>query len=223
MPENSFIALFLVGLLGGTHCIGMCGGIVGALSLGSGRRPSLHLAYNAGRIVSYACAGALAGAVGEVGVALSGPLPLRIVLFALANLMLIALGFYLMGATRTLAFTERLGHVLWRRIQPLTRRFLPARTMAQAFPLGLLWGWLPCGLVYSALVTALTSGSVWRGATLMLAFGAGTLPTLLVAGLLATRLNEVLSRPVVRTVAGLVVLSFGLWGCYGVLRTVFPH
>jgi sulfite exporter TauE/SafE len=223
MPENSFIALFLVGLLGGTHCIGMCGGIVGALSLGKGGRPSLHLAYNGGRILSYACAGALAGAVGVVGVALSGPLPLRIVLFALANLMLIALGFYLMGATRTLAFAERFGHVLWRRIQPLTRRFLPARTMAQAFPLGLLWGWLPCGLVYSALVTALTSGSAWRGAVLMLAFGAGTLPTLLLAGLLATRLNEVLSRPVVRTVSGLVVLSFGLWGCYGVMRAVFPH
>lgn len=227
MPENSFIALFLVGLLGGTHCIGMCGGIVGALSLGSGRRPALHLAYNAGRIISYAFAGGIAGAIGEAGVALSGTFPLRIVLFALANLMLIALGFYLMGATRTLAFTERFGQILWRRVQPLTRRFLPARTMFQAFPLGLLWGWLPCGLVYSALVTALTSGSAWRGATLMLAFGAGTLPTLLLAGLLAgllsPGLNEMLSRPVVRTVAGLVVLSFGVWGSYGIVRTISPY
>ncbi len=223
MPENSFIALFLVGLLGGTHCIGMCGGIVGALSLGSGHRPSLHLAYNAGRIISYACAGAFAGAIGEVSIALSGTLPLRIGLFAMANFMLIALGFYLMGVTSTLAFTERLGQVLWRRIQPLAKTFLPARTMAQAFPLGLLWGWLPCGLVYSALVTALTSGSAWRGATLMLAFGAGTLPTLLLAGLLAVRLNELLSRAVIRVVAGLVVLSFGLWGSYGVVRTIFLH
>lgn len=223
MPESSFLALFLVGLLGGTHCAGMCGGIVGALSMGNGRRPTLHLAYNAGRIASYAAAGALAGAVGEAGVALSGTLPVRVVLFAFANLMLVVLGAYLMGATRALAFTERLGQGLWQRIQPLTRRFLPARTVAQAFPLGLLWGWLPCGLVYSALVTALTSGSAWRGAGLMLAFGAGTLPTLLMAGVLAARLNEYLARPVLRTAAGLIVLSFGLWGFYGLLRFTFHH
>ena len=223
MPESTYLSLFLIGLLGGTHCVGMCGGIVGALSMGGGRRGALQWAYNAGRIASYASAGALAGMLGEAGVALSGTLPARLVLFLLANLMLVALGFYLMGATRALGFAERLGQNLWRHIQPLTRRFLPARTAWQAFPLGMLWGWLPCGLVYSALVTALTSGSAWRGATLMLAFGAGTLPTLLLAGLLATRLNEVLSRPVVRTVSGLVVLSFGLWGCYGVLRTAFLH
>ena len=130
----------------------------------------------------------------------------------LANLMLVALGLYLMGATRVLAFTERAGQRLWRKIQPLTRRFLPARTAAQAFPLGLLWGWLPCGLVYSALAVALTSGSALSGAGLMLSFGAGTLPTLLLAGLLAARLNGALSRPVVRIAAGLIILAFGLWG-----------
>ena len=93
MHESSFFALFLVGLLGGTHCVGMCGGIVGALSVGGGNRPSLHLAYNAGRIASYAAAGALAGTVGEAGIALAGTLPVRTVLSVLANLMLIALGF----------------------------------------------------------------------------------------------------------------------------------
>lgn len=223
MPGSSFLALFLVGLLGGTHCAGMCGGIVGALTMGGGRRPALHLAYNAGRIFSYAAAGALAGAVGEAGIALAGTLPLRLILFALANLMLVALGLYLMGTTRALAFTERAGQVLWRRIQPLTRRFLPARTFAQAFPLGLLWGWLPCGLVYSALVTALTSGSAWRGAGLMLAFGAGTLPTLLLAGLLAAQLNDYLARPAVRRTAGLIVLGYGLWGFAGLLRFSLHH
>jgi len=172
MSESSYLALFLVGLLGGTHCIGMCGGIVGALSMGAGSRPSLHLAYNAGRIASYTAAGAVAGALGGASLALSGQLPVRIVLFMLANLMLVALGLYLMGATRALAFTERFGQKLWRHLQPLSKRFLPARTVAQAFPLGLVWGWLPCGLVYSALVTALTSGSALRGAGMMLAFGA---------------------------------------------------
>ena len=138
MPESSYLALFLIGLLGGTHCIGMCGGIVGALSMGSGSRPLLHLAYNFGRIVSYGAAGAIAGAVGGAGLALSGQLPLRIALFVAANLMLVALGLYLMGVTRALAFSERLGQHLWRRLQPLSKRFLPARTVAQAFPLGVL-------------------------------------------------------------------------------------
>ena len=174
MPESSYLALFIVGLLGGTHCIGMCGGIVGALSMNSGSRLSLHLAYNAGRILSYALAGAIAGALGGASLALSDQLPVRIVLYALANLMLVALGLYLMGVTAALAFSERAGQGLWRKVQPLTRRFLPVRTMAQAFPLGLLWGWLPCGLVYSALVTALTSGSALHGATTMLCFGLGT-------------------------------------------------
>ncbi len=218
MPESSYLALFLIGLLGGTHCIGMCGGIVGALSMGAGSRPALHLAYNAGRIVSYTGAGAIAGALGGASLALSGQLPVRIVLFVLANLMLVALGLYLMGATRSLAFTERFGQKLWRHLQPLSRRFLPARTAAQAFPLGLVWGWLPCGLVYSALVTALTSGSALRGAGMMLAFGAGTLPTLLLAGLLAVRLNEYVAKPVVRFSAGLLVLAFGLWGLFAAIR-----
>lgn len=218
MPESSYLALFLIGLLGGTHCIGMCGGIVGALSMGAGPRLSLHLAYNVGRIASYAAAGGIAGALGGASLTLAGQLPLRIVLFVLANLMLVALGLYLMGATRALAFSERFGQRLWRHLQPLSRRFLPARTVTQALPLGVLWGWLPCGLVYSALVTALTSGSAMHGAGLMLAFGAGTLPNLLLAGLLAARLKACVARPFVRITAGLLVLAFGLWGLFGALR-----
>jgi sulfite exporter TauE/SafE len=218
MPESSYLALFLVGLLGGTHCVGMCGGIVSALSLGVGPRPSLHLAYNAGRIFSYALAGLLAGALGSASLILSGQLPVRLVLYVLANLMLVAMGLYLMGVTQALAFSERAGQRLWRRLQPLSRRFLPVRSVAQAFILGLLWGWLPCGLVYSALVTALSSGSALNGAGLMLAFGLGTLPNLLLAGLLAVRLKELTSRALVRFISGLMVLLFGGWGLFSALR-----
>ncbi len=218
MPESGYLALFLVGLLGGTHCVGMCGGIVGALSMGGPPRLSLHLAYNLGRIVSYGLAGALAGTLGALSLTLSGQLPLRLALHVVANLMLIALGLYLFGITRALAFTERLGQNLWKRIQPLSRRFLPAKTVADALPLGLLWGWLPCGLVYSALATALTAGSAGRGALLMLAFGAGTLPNLLLAGLLLARLRGFVQRPLVRSLAGLIVAGFGCWGLYGVWR-----
>ena len=218
MPDSGFIALFLVGLLGGTHCVGMCGGIVGALSMGGPARWSMHFAYNGGRIFSYTLAGALAGALGAATLGLEQQWPIRQVLFLLANLMLIALGLYLLGVTRALAFTERAGQRLWRHLQPMTRRFLPARTVAQAFPLGLLWGWLPCGLVYSALVSALSAGSATRGATLMLAFGLGTLPNLLLAGIVLARLNEFVRRPVVRTFSGLLVLGFGLYGMFGLLR-----
>ena len=221
MPEFSasgYLALFLIGLLGGTHCIGMCGGIVSALSMGGPSRFVLHLAYNSGRITSYAVAGGIAGALGGLSLTLSDQLPVRIALYTLANLMLVALGLYLIGITQTLAFTERFGKRLWVHLQPLSKRYLPARSVAQAFPLGLLWGWLPCGLVYSALATALTSGSALHGAGLMLAFGAGTLPNLLLAGLFAVRLRAYAAIPAVRWAAGLLVLSFGVWGLLGVLR-----
>lgn len=218
MPDSAFLALFLVGLLGGTHCVGMCGGIVGALSMGAPPRLSLHLAYNLGRIFSYAVAGTLVGALGGGVLSMSGQLPLRLALYLLANLMLIALGLYLVGVTRALSFTERIGQHLWRHLQPFSRRFLPARTLAQAFPLGLLWGWLPCGLVYSALATALTAGSAGKGGLLMLAFGLGTLPNLLLAGFLLARLQGFVRQRPVRLIAGLLVAGFGVWGLLGVWR-----
>ncbi|MBF1165182.1 MAG: sulfite exporter TauE/SafE family protein [Dechloromonas agitata] len=218
MPDTGFLALFLVGLLGGTHCVGMCGGIVSAMSMGGQAGWGLHLAYNAGRILSYAVAGAVAGALGAASLGLEGQVPVRMVLYFIANLMLVALGLYLIGLSGALAFTERAGQALWRRVQPLTRRFLPVRGVAQAFPLGVLWGWLPCGLVYSALASALTAGSAGRGAAMMLAFGLGTLPNLLLAGLLLARLNGIVKRPVVRTVSGLLVLGFGIYGFFGLMR-----
>ena len=218
MPDSNYYALFLIGLLGGTHCIGMCGGIVGALSLGGTSRPALHLAYNAGRLASYALAGAIAGALGGASLVLADQLPLRLFLYLAANLMLVALGLYLMGVRRALAFTERLGQRLWRHVQPHTRRFLPVRTVAQALPLGLLWGWLPCGLVYSALVMALTSGSAQRGALLMLAFGAGTLPNLLLAGLMALRLRAYAGNRWLRFAAGVLTIAFGMYGLLGAVR-----
>ena len=226
MPDVGPLALFLVGLFGGVHCIGMCAGIVGALSVGSAPRVTLHLAYNAGRISSYVVAGALAGAFGEAGLALgvsgtSSQFMARLVLFLLANLMLVALGFYLLGATRLLSGLEWIGQRLWVRLQPLGRRFMPATRAGQAFPLGLVWGWLPCGLVYGALFSALSSGSALRGGALMLAFGLGTLPNLLLAGVLAARLRRVAHHPAVRRGAGLLIMAFGLWGVFAALRQLF--
>ena len=218
MPDTGFIAVFLIGLLGGVHCVGMCGGIVGVLSTQTVRMPGaasvfpLHLAYNLGRISSYVIAGALVGVIGSFGLLLNDMLPVQMALYVAANLMMIALGLYLTGLTQSLAFTERIGQLLWRRIQPFTRRFLPARGVVQAYPLGLLWGWLPCGMVYGVLTAALLSGSASRGAATMLAFGLGTLPNLLLAGMLLQRLRSIVQARYVRLGSGLLVIAFGVWG-----------
>jgi len=222
MPDSGLLALFLVGLLGGGHCMAMCGGIVGALTTppkptaavqpSASPRWILHLAYNLGRISSYTLAGALLGAVGSLGLLFERWLPVQLTLYVAANLMLVALGLYLMGMPRLLQPIERLGQRGWRYIQPLTRRFLPARSPAQALPLGMLWGFLPCGMVYSALTTALMSGSALQGASLMLAFGLGTLPNLLLAGLLLQRVRALSQARGLRLASGLLVLGFGVWG-----------
>lgn len=218
MPETGYLAVFLIGLLGGTHCVSMCGGIVGALTVqvhtpgGRNRQWPIHLAYNLGRIATYTGIGAGLGALGSVGMLYDGVLPVQITLYVLANLMLVALGLYLTGFTRLLAPVEKLGHQLWRRIQPLSRRFLPARSVKQALPLGLLWGFLPCGLVYSVLATALVTGSAVRGGGLMLAFGLGTLPNLMLAGMLFKRFRDITRNGTVRFASGLLVLGFGVFG-----------
>jgi sulfite exporter TauE/SafE len=218
LSEVGYAAIFLVGLLGGTHCVGMCGGIVGALSMQApqGRMAwSAQMAYNVGRIASYTVAGMLAGALAQIAGEL---LPLQRALYLVASLMLVAMGIYLLGMTQSLAWLENRGQVVWRRVQPFTARFLPVRGAAQALPLGVLWGWLPCGLVYSALTTALASGSAGKGALLMLAFGLGTLPNLLLAGLLLVRFRRFAQARATRLVSGTLVLGYGLYGLVNLWR-----
>jgi len=213
--EAGLAAVFLIGLLGGVHCIAMCGGIVGALTLQTPRRSrawSMHLAYSAGRIASYAAAGAIMGLIGGAGLMFNHILPVQLLFYVLANLVLIGLGLYLAGLNKWLARLESLGGWLWRRIQPYSVRFLPADTAPKAFALGTLWGWLPCGLVYSVLATALVSGGAARGAGLMLAFGLGTLPNLLLAGMALKRLREFTANRRLRLAAGVLVAAFGVVG-----------
>ncbi len=211
MGSVDLLSAFVVGLLGGVHCAGMCGGIVGALSFGvqDGRNVPILLAYNAGRISSYTLAGALMGALGFY---FSGLLPVQTaqrVLLTFAGLFLILMGLYLAGWWNALSRIERAGGALWRRIEPLGRGLLPVRTVRQGLMLGLLWGWLPCGLVYSALVWTVSSGGAAQGALLMLAFGLGTLPNLLLMGFAATQLNRWVRHPAVRATAGALVIVFG--------------
>lgn len=208
MPESTYIAVFLAGLFGGGHCAAMCGGIIGALSSQARSALPLQLAYNAGRIGSYAAAGAAAGAAG--GVALAREiLPVQIGLYVAANVLLILMGLYLAGWSSFVTRLEAPGRWLWRGISPLTRRFLPADTVPRALAVGLIWGWLPCGLTYSVLAIALLGAQAGSGAGLMLAFGLGTLPNILAAGLMWRRVRPWLQKRGGRWIAGSVVLLFG--------------
>ena len=164
-----------------------------------------RVAFNLGRISTYAAAGAVAGSLGAAAYA-AGALPAQETLHVAANVMLVLVGLYLAGADRLLAPLEALGMPLWRRLQPLAARLLPARTLPQRYAAGLVWGWLPCAMVYAALAAAAFSGGAARGALGMAAFGLGTLPFLLAAGWLAARLRAW------RRAAGAAVLGFGVYG-----------
>ncbi len=215
---GSLVTAFVVGLLGGVHCIGMCGGIVGTLtlSLPAQRRTSLaslfgfQLAYNCGRILGYVVVGALFGALGALllqsGYVGTG----QRVLYAVAALFMILLGLYLGGWWPGFARIERIGMPVWRLIEPIGRRFLPVRRHWQAIAVGFFWAWIPCGLVYSVLVLAVSAGSAWHGALLMLAFGLGTLPNLLGIGVLAGAAARVRDQIWLRRLAGAVVFAFGI-------------
>ncbi len=200
----------------------MCGGIVATLTAGlpASRRARLatqlplQLGYNLGRIAGYTLAGALMGALGVVAIQF---LPLHLaqrVLYGIAAVFMILLGLYLGGWWRGLVRLERIGAVLWRRIEPLGRRLLPIRNGWQALGVGLVWAWLPCGLVYSVLIWAVSSGGPLQGAALMLAFGLGTLPNLLGIGLLAGAAARFSEQIWMRHVAGALVPGFGLFALW---------
>ena len=192
----------------------MCGGIVAAFSFrpgGSVPPFRLHLGYNAGRVLSYTLFGALAGALGGA-LSLTNFLPVQTALYVLAQIVMILLGLYLAGLSQSVLIFERAGGVLWRRVKPLFQQLVPVATVPRAVVAGMAWGWLPCGLVYSILVSALASGNAVSGAALMLAFGLGTLPNLLGMGLFARQIQPFLQRVWVRRIAGLVVVGFGVWG-----------
>lgn len=214
MIELSLLSALLAGLLGGVHCVGMCGGIVAAFSFrADGSTPPfrLHLAYNLGRVTSYVLFGAVAGALGA-SLKLATFMPAQTLLYVLAQLVMILLGLYLAGLNQWVLVFERAGGAVWQRVRPLFQKLLPVKSLPQALLAGMAWGWLPCGLVYSVLVSALAAGSATSGAALMLAFGVGTLPNLLGMGLFARQIQPFMQRLWVRRAAGLTVAGFGAWG-----------
>lgn len=214
MIEFSLLSALLAGLLGGVHCVGMCGGIVAAFSFRSdGTTPPfrLHVGYNIGRVLSYTLFGALAGALGA-SLNLLEIRPLQLSLYVIAQGVMILLGLYLAGFNQWVLLFEKLGGVLWNRLQPAFKKLLPVKTLPGALLAGMAWGWLPCGLVYSILISAFAAGSATSGAALMLAFGLGTLPNLLGMALFARQIQPFMQQVWVRRTAGLLVAGFGVMG-----------
>lgn len=211
--DPGLTAALLAGLLGGGHCAGMCGGIAGMLTARGGGRWTRVLCHHTGRIGSYAVIGGIAGTVGEVALFADRILPVQQALWWLAQAMLLAVGLYLADLWRGLRHIEALGGGVWKSLAPYLPGLLPADTPGKALLAGAVWGWLPCGLVYSLVVTALASGSGPQGALTLAAFGLGTLPNVVLIG--STARWSVWRRPAMRRIAGLLLVA---WAVQGIAR-----
>lgn len=222
MHEFTYITAFIVGLMGGVHCVGMCGGIVGALSFAvnstaaqqKSRLLTLMLSYNLGRLTSYTLAGGIMGALGWLALAWTDLQYMQLMLQLFAGVFMFLMGLYISGWWMGLTRIEKLGAYLWKYLQPGAQKLLPVSNPLQALLLGLLWGWLPCGLVYSVLIWSISSGSFVDGGLLMLSFGLGTLPNLLAMGLFANQLKQWVQKQRVRYFSGGLVMLFACWTLY---------
>lgn len=220
--QAMMLTALLAGLLGGAHCAAMCGGIVSLTCTprpgAASRRAWFPLAYNSGRIASYVVAGALAGALGQAGMALRGGALAQHLLMFLMGATLIVVALNVAGVRPVTRGIEAAGGFLWRQVQPVSRHFLPVTTPWQALGLGVLWGWLPCGMVYAVLLTALASGNAREGALILAAFGLGTLPNLLVIGATVGRAQGWMQVRWVRYAASLLIAAVGIYGMLHALR-----
>jgi sulfite exporter TauE/SafE len=206
-------AALLAGVLGSAHCLGMCGGISGLFAVNTSvatlrTQVPFALTYNAGRVVSYAVLGSIVGLFGSVIVKASPSLAVGIRLAS--GIIIILVGLKVAFDIRWLNAIERMGASIWSRIAPAARGLVPVTSLARALGLGLLWGWLPCGLVYSVLMIAATSAAPLSGAAVMVAFGVGTMPAMIMTGLGAARLAELMRRRSARLGMGLIIVLMGL-------------
>lgn len=200
----------LTGLLGGAHCAVMCGGIATGLSVG--QRSSWWVAAqpNLGRIAGYAIGGALAGGVGQAVLGVARMPSLVIASRAAVGIVLVLAALRLLDRSGRFAFLAVPGARLWQRLRPLQRRLLPADTAPKRLGLGVLWGWMPCGLSTQLLIAAWLQASAWHGAMTMLAFGLATLPVMLPLTWAGARFGQRLQRGGWRIASAMVVLFAGV-------------
>jgi sulfite exporter TauE/SafE len=218
----TYTSAFLLGLFSTIHCVGMCGGIIGALSLSlpadirnnKARMLMFITTYNTGRILSYSFAGLIAGAIGTGVLASAGFDQGHAVLRAIGVAMMVAIGLYLAGWLPQLAIVEKIGVPVWKKLEPVGRKLLPVASLPKALAYGVIWGWLPCGLVYFVLLWALTAGNAVEGAFTMLAFGIGTMPTLLTTGFMTSWLTRFARSSRARQVVGLLIIAMAVGSLY---------
>ncbi|WP_299074282.1 sulfite exporter TauE/SafE family protein [uncultured Paraglaciecola sp.] len=209
MNELSFFSAILIGLAGGVHCVGMCGGIVGAFAYAIPKNAAVlpyTLTYNLGRICSYMIAGAITGWAGYLfaqqinqGI---------VVLQFVSGIFLFSLGLYLASWWQGLTKIERIGSGFWQLIRPWSKRLLPFKHPLYALPYGMIWGWLPCGLVYSVLTWSLASGSALQGGIIMAGFGLGTLPIMILMATGFKKSQQLLQHPKTKVLMGLLLIIF---------------
>ncbi|WP_297793535.1 sulfite exporter TauE/SafE family protein [uncultured Marinobacter sp.] len=212
----SYPSAFLIGLLGSTHCLAMCGGISASLSMalpvGRGfrlRQTLMLLAFNGGRIGSYTVIATLIALLTTS--AADQWAQLAPVLRSIAGVLLILMGLSMGQWWQGIRYIERVGAPVWKVLSPLTRRFLPVHHAWQALALGSLWGWLPCGLIYSTLGWAALQPSVGSAALTMVFFGLGTLPSMLATGYAATWIRKLQGQQQIRQLTGVLLIGFGIW------------
>ncbi len=218
------IAALTAGLLGSAHCFAMCSGISGLIAVNSSvnalsTQLPLAVAYNTGRVISYAFLGAIVAALGAAVFSNipSAVGPVRII----GGLIIVLLGVQIAFDVRLLGPLEQAGSALWKKIAPAAKLLVPVRSILGALALGLLWGWLPCGLVYSMLLLAAASGSATDGALVMTFFGLGTLPAMILTGVGTLQLSRLTRNSSVRSAAGLLLIVLGALTLAAPIRGLF--
>jgi len=211
MSELSFVSALLIGLAGGVHCVGMCGGIVGAFAYAVPKNAAMlpyTLAYNFGRVTSYIIAGSISGWAGYL---FAQQINQGIVILQfMSGVFLFLLGLYVAGWWLGLSKIEKVGSKFWQVIRPWSKKLLPFRSPFHALPYGMIWGWLPCGLVYSVLTWSLASGSALQGATIMAGFGLGTLPIMILMASGFDKIQQLIQNPKAKILMGLLLMVFAI-------------
>lgn len=219
-PTNalSLSAAFIAGIAGSAHCFAMCGGLAGALGMrarATAASPSSAftnaLSYHAGRLSGYTAAGAICGLIGATLQAVLELARIGTALRIASGALLVLIALRMLSPWNPLRWLETFGGKFWRRLQPYTLSTGKLTGHTQAIALGFLWGWLPCGLVYSMLLFAALSGHALNGAAILLAFGLGTLPSMLTSSVLASQMQRLLKSRWPRFASGVLLLAFGVW------------
>jgi uncharacterized protein len=229
--STSYLVALLMGLFSALHCLGMCGSIIGSLTLSlrqeireqkSTLMPFV-LSYNLGRISSYALGGFFAGMLHHVLTLPFGEGHGHRLLQILSAVVMAGAGLHIAGWFQRFAYIEKFGAHFWKRIEPYGRRVIPVETLPQAYVFGLVWGWLPCGLVYTALALAATTDSVMRSTLTMFAFGVGTLPAVFGVGIMTSLLVRLSRMNKFRQVTGLILIALALLAAFPWLNPMVVH